>query len=988
MEFAIFILFVIVIISIIYQHIRESKTRTLIEQMHSRIQKLEEQIKVHKTEDNFSRDQADHAISKEEISNKSEAVASKSIPFTKQSSPSAVIPGTIKESSDFSKKFSTLEKIFVENWTGILGSIILLIGIAFFGITAGLIFSPFARFILINIFTGLIYALYLFLRKKKNMDLLSLWIRSTSGAVFLFSCLGAGGIPGLKWIEDPMLALSLLLLGVGVNLILGFISNKQMLATFHVVLSLIAIAMAPQNFITIILAGGIVFFGIILSYREKWDYHLLLTILSFFAYHLFWNDSAGSPEIGENPVEWISGVSINTVIGLAAILIHYRSVYAGRIFQILPFVTHLATWLSMGIGFLLYSSGSKWNPVVLTAASVCVFILSRKSKKLGIVWLFRTDILVAESLILFGIIFLYRWELSSAAINLLALVEIMIFTAMMLYERDKVLSYTGYLLIFISDIIFMFVYLSGLTDENKTYISILLLAAVLLNAIFPVLMKNHNTLDFDSERLLDVKEGSLNITVTGIFASLFSIILFVNFSEFIWSTSAASILFLFILILRRRFLPAFSGLEFIFMSAGIFIASWISLDANIHIDEKSSEINIFRTVLLKLMYGLPLFIISAASLTMGIKKENQVFKKLTAPGIYFFAVHLILLTYFSFNIVSPFLPGVLYLIYSIIFLELSRFIYSRWDEKLCLNGNTDVHLYISGILMFLAFLFRHVLVHLQSEHYIGFIKIRLMIEIFAILTLLLWAVSVQFSKTRNTFLTGSIFRYFWEIILVFVSFTFFMEIRGEYLAAAWMILALILCAVSGKNIKELYRFRLYSVIFQAVSAFHIAFVSGTFVTPSFHFLDQAWLGGLLALILQFVFVFFYLREKEKAADIEFPEGFKFLKGISMLVEKKKNLFINYPLFIAVALFLYWSFSSAVLTLLWTMEILAVFVLSIALREKHFRHISMGALLVIVARLIFFDMDQAEAIFKIFVFMGVGMLLIFMNYLYNKYKDRY
>ena len=140
----------------------------------------------------------------------------------------------------------------------------------------------------------------------------------------------------------------------------------------------------------------------------------------------------------------------------------------------------------------------------------------------------------------------------------------------------------------------------------------------------------------------------------------------------------------------------------------------------------------------------------------------------------------------------------------------------------------------------------------------------------------------------------------------------------------------------------------------------------------------------MAILLHFLFVYLFLTEGETAANQEYP----FLENMSQKLEMQKNKFMVYPLFVAIALFFYWSFDKAILTLLWTVEILSVFVLSIVLREKQFRHISMAAMIVIVGRLVFYDMDQVEAIFKIFVFIGVGGMLILMNYLYNKYKDRY
>ncbi|MDH5654742.1 MAG: DUF2339 domain-containing protein [Spirochaetia bacterium] len=886
-----------------------------------------------------------------------------------------------KEVSIFSHKAKRIEKIFVENWTGILGSIILTMGIAFFGITAGLVLSPFSRFILINLFSVLLYAIFIFLRKKTNMGLLALWMRSTAGAVFLFSCLGSGGIPGLQWIENPFLALLLLIAGVSVNLLLGFISSRQMLATFHVVVSLVAVAFAPANFISVMLGGGIVFFGIILSYKEKWDFHLLLTILSFFAFHLFWNHSAGAPKMGTDPAAWASGLLMNSVVGISAILIHYREIYAKDKFEILPFVTHLVNWIAAGIGYILYSSGSKWNPFVLMAAALLIFLLTRKAKKINMKWLLRTDVLVAESLVFLGILFLHRWELSLMVISFLLLLELFIFAAVMLYEKDEALIKVSMGFVAIMNVAFMITSIYSLSINEKDEVSIYTLAAVFLNAVFPILLRKKNILNFDSEEW-----GNLRITATGIYVSLLSIIFYISIQDHAWATLAVSVLFAVVLMARRRFLSDASGVEFLLMAAGILIISWILMV--LHLDADGTVESFPATLFERIQFSAPIFIMPLFSFIMGWKKESGSVQKILFPGIYLFAAHTLAATYYIFNSVSPLLAGILYLLYSAVFLEISRLIFSRWKNSLCDNGNADVHLIASGAAMLAAFFFRHVLVHLQAEYYTGFIKIRFLIEIAAIAVLIYWIVfSMSARKSESGFLKN-LFLYMTEMLLIFLSFTAVLELPEKYLSLYWSAMSVLLFLISGIKHSDFARFRLYSIFLHITASFYIAFVSGSYVTPSGYFLNQAWLGGLAALIFQFAYLYLYLKSNLQSEKPIFPSGLGILSEFSLYIDQKRNLYINYPVFIAVALFLYWSFDHAILTLLWTLEVLLIFILSIILRVKHFRHISMGSLLILVGRLIFYDMDRVEAIYKIFVFIGVGVILIFMNYLYNKYKDRY
>ena len=103
-----------------------------------------------------------------------------------------------------------LETQFVENWTGILGSIILVMGIGFLGIFAALKFSPLMRFSMMCGAAGMLYGIYRYFNFRQKWLKLASWLRSAAGAIFLFACLGAGGIPGLQWIFDPLSGLVVL----------------------------------------------------------------------------------------------------------------------------------------------------------------------------------------------------------------------------------------------------------------------------------------------------------------------------------------------------------------------------------------------------------------------------------------------------------------------------------------------------------------------------------------------------------------------------------------------------------------------------------------------------------------------------------------------------------------------------------------------------------------------------------------------------------
>ena len=93
----------------------------------------------------------------------------------------------------------------IENWTGILGVVVLVAGVTFLAVSLALRLGPLARFLL-----TLLVALALMLPsalwgRRHSWRRLSLWMRSGGAALILFACVAAGGLPelGLRWLNDP-----------------------------------------------------------------------------------------------------------------------------------------------------------------------------------------------------------------------------------------------------------------------------------------------------------------------------------------------------------------------------------------------------------------------------------------------------------------------------------------------------------------------------------------------------------------------------------------------------------------------------------------------------------------------------------------------------------------------------------------------------------------------------------------------------------------
>ena len=104
--------------------------------------------------------------------------------------------------------------------------------------------------------------------------------------------------------------------------------------------------------------------------------------------------------------------------------------------------------------------------------------------------------------------------------------------------------------------------------------------------------------------------------------------------------------------------------------------------------------------------------------------------------------------------------------------------------------------------------------------------------------------------------------------------------------------------------------------------------------------------------------------------------------------RRRNLWLGHPLFIAVAVVLASGYDRALLTLLWTAEALAVYLLGVVLREPQFRQVALVGLGACLLRLLAIDMAQADLGLRGLVFVGVGLLLLALNALVHRFRSRF
>jgi len=883
------------------------------------------------------------------------------IPKNNNSNTTRIKENTIKPQPKTSGFWRELEKQFLDNWTGIIGSMILVTGIGFVGIYAALNVSPFVRFLIINLVTLTLYILYKKLIHKKQWKKFAFWLRSTAAAILLFSFLGAGHIKGILFIHNYILAISFLVIGIIVNIFLAYQGQKQIFATMHIVLSLIALSIAPQTLQTLIISTIVVSAGIHIHYREKWDYHLLITIISSFIFNMIWIGSV-SDKVDFSLLVYAAKVSA-TIVFLLTALNHYRKIYqenASKTMRYIPLFTHILNWFFIGVSLSLYSSNSIWITIAKFGGGIVAYFLAAEGKRRKIIWVYHTDTIISQFMIIIGIISLYNFDLGIESVLFFICIETIAFTGMMIKQKDSFLTKIGNALTIISFFVYLMAFLINFKSNDTTYLikysglNFVLFTMILLLFIYS---KNRKKI-IGSGLLLGVSIGAIYLAS----------------KSFLWNESLISFAACIVALLRHKLQEKESLLAVKITVPLVFLAHWI----NITTPSSISNMEL-------LVRSLPIVLYGLISIKLSYSKNSQ--KYLSYPFIYLITFEVLLISYKLFSPISPFIYGIFWLILSVVCLEISK-IFGLKDSKTILKyGNPNYHLLKSGFLFLSFFIFAYITVYLQSELYLGFIKVRLLMGLFTCAILLYWflfyGISFKDKRSLNTWMP----HFFLDIAIALGIFIVYLEMPKLSHPMVWGTVGLLLFILHSKIPKNLSRLKFYSVVFSWLTAFHISFISGLYISPSSAMVEKVWFMALVGISIQVVYLVF-IHQSKFLDNVIFYKPISFLTVLTNNISKNLNKWIYYPFFIALTLFIYFSAAKIYLTLLLVFECFGIFSLSILLKENHFRMIAMTGLALSLIRLLVYDLSNSETLTKAFVFLGIGVLMLGINSMYNTFKGRY
>ncbi len=163
-----------------------------------------------------------------------------------------------------SRHWRLLERQLLENWTGWLGVLALVSGLAFLTVSVAIRLEPFQRFSLLLVISGAMALPRLLLPPAHRLRPLSRWLSSGAAALVMFGCAGASALPGLglQWISDPFRSLALLTAAVALNLAVAGSAASPWLAGGHVVISLLPLPLAAPSAEASVLAAVIAALGL------------------------------------------------------------------------------------------------------------------------------------------------------------------------------------------------------------------------------------------------------------------------------------------------------------------------------------------------------------------------------------------------------------------------------------------------------------------------------------------------------------------------------------------------------------------------------------------------------------------------------------------------------------------------------------------------------------------------------------------------------
>ncbi|NGX60936.1 MAG: hypothetical protein K940chlam9_00411 [Chlamydiae bacterium] len=870
-------------------------------------------------------------------------------------------------------KFFRIPNFVQENWMGVFGSIVLVMGTVFFSLTAKIMHHPQSRVVAMLLFSLILTGISKLLKKNPQWILLCGWLQSVASSVILFAAIGAGGIKGLQFIDSPSLALGFLCVGVATNILLSSVTPSQIVASLHVILCIIAFCTAPQAFILLPMGALVATIGLLNAYRAKWDIHLLLIVTAFAFQNLYFLFRLTSELL-----PWMYGLAIlcSLIVGLTAGLIHYSKKYKSPHFELFPFIAHIANWGFLTFNICLYAKFFRGVPLILASIACAGFILARVAKKRGIVWLFHTDTIFSQLVALAAIISCHAFSTHACDIAILVLIETLVFTLVFQFQKEVFLVRVGNCLQTIASFTTLLcIFLIVLLDPHVHHFALYFrfgIGATLCWGYY--LFISWQGLIVDDYRFiyLGKKEPKNPLSIASLFGVLFFISLYAY--GFI-SPVIQSLTFLTLLMIglrRKTQEDPSSNLTLLIPLVFVHVLNWMQLFyLGFHTEAIPS---IFSNCNFLGLFFLDLVLLIGNFLAFKSWRKNY-----TPLLIYGLGIQVLFLAYVFTKQISTLIPGLAFLVFSLLILETARMLpkFLKCDDTAKLQ--VEKNMIQVGLAALIGFLSQFITVHLQVDPVWHRISLRWIVEISGLSTILFWIIFCPNNFSHRS-LTQLLLNRLVEILLGFLSLCIVVEAPESWRPLLWVIVSmgLLLGSLHYSWSKRLYA---YSWLYFIASIVHLTFATSSLVMPRIFFFERFHLITLVTIFLQFSYAYYVHKNENKIKERVKSMPF------TLNLFRFANLTINLLVFLGVALLLAFLFEKTLLTLLWVGWISVYLSVSLLIKSQRSIQIGMASLLLCSGRLIFFDLVQTDLSTRALVFIGVGSLMLGISILYKKYKHR-
>lgn len=845
-----------------------------------------------------------------------------------------------------------LPQIVKENWTGVFGSAVLVVGAVFFGLTANIMQRPEIRVGMMMVVSLLFWGISQRLKHREDWVPLCGWLKSIAGSVTLFATLGGASIKGLKFIDSPIMALLFLCCGVAANIGLAITTPRQAVASLHVILSLAAFCIIPQTVALLPIGTIITCVGLRGAYRSKWDMHLVFILTAFAAQHCLWTFSLKDALL---PAMHLAAIGCSMAVAFVAAYVHYQKRYCSEKPPVLSLVAHVTNWGLLLVNICSHAPYTKGVSLAFGLIAVVGFGLAGIAKRRGITWVYHTDCIFAQCAIIAAIVSTELFSLKLMDLSLIILLETFAFSAICRLMKEDVLLRAGLLFLcasFISTAYFATEAL--LTTPVASQVPIYVRLGVI--ALLSLGMHHVGTIKqwtIDDWRLIVFgrKEQKGQISVTAIGGTLFLMGMYCfGFHGLIVQAVVLATLYL----CRRMKEDLTWNSVFLLSLAVAHIFNW----------KPNGPLQNY--------VGLAVF---DAILIFGNFLRFDLWKKnLHAIVAYALGIQVGLVSYAFTKNISLLIPGVLFLGSSIVFLEAGRMVPKFFKYPTALKDTLEEGMAEVGLFFLIAFISRFVSVNMQIDPLWQGVSLRMATELLGLLTIIYWMVFYpNRPRTRRCLRLGA--KGLVDLLLGFATLTVFIEVAEAWRPLVWALMAPFLY-FGVKKYKWNPRLFVYSWVYLIASAVHVGFVTYNLRMPSLFAVEGHHLPTFLAIGVQL----FYASALFKFENVGYG------KWVTLLY-RNPSVTALLPVFLCIALFFAFNFEKTILTLLWVGLTTIYLCIGLWVKSKLSIQVAMGALVLCSLRLVIFDLVQSDLATRAGVFTGVGILMLAVSILYKKYKKR-